>query len=127
MRALQVNLVLAWLWILLGFVSGMALGLCFHREEWLGGYGSFKRRLYRLAHISFFGLGAVNLCFYLTFHAASSLRPGLKVASWALVVGALSMPLCCVAMAQFPRSRLLFGVPVGSLLLGGLLSLLGVL
>lgn len=62
----NLNLVLAWLWILLGFVSGMVLGLFFHRENWLGGYGSFRRRMYRLAHISFFGLGAVNLLFWLT-------------------------------------------------------------
>ncbi|HXR49058.1 MAG TPA: hypothetical protein VN784_16610, partial [Candidatus Limnocylindrales bacterium] len=59
------NLFLAWLWILLGFVTGMALGLFFHHENWLGGYGSFKRRMYRLGHISFFGLGAVNLLFWL--------------------------------------------------------------
>ncbi len=37
----NLNLFLAWLWILLGFVSGMVLGLFFHRENWLGGYGSF--------------------------------------------------------------------------------------
>ena len=43
------NLFLAWLWILLGFVTGMVLGLFFHHENWLGGYGSFKRRMYRLA------------------------------------------------------------------------------
>ena len=53
----NLNLFLGWLWILLGFVSGMALGMFFHRENWLGGYGSFKRRMYRLGHISFFGLG----------------------------------------------------------------------
>ena len=76
------NLFLAWLWILLGFVTGMVLGLCFHHENWLGGYGSFKRRMYRLAHISLFGLGAVNLLFWLTMqniHRRVSLpasRPG---------------------------------------------------
>jgi hypothetical protein len=62
----NLNLLVAWLWILLGFVSGMLLGLFFHHEKWLGGYASFKRRLYRFAHISFFGLGAVNLLLCLT-------------------------------------------------------------
>ena len=38
----QINLLLAWLWILLGFISGLVLGICFHRENWLGGYASFK-------------------------------------------------------------------------------------
>src|SRR6185436_1938733 len=57
---------LAWLWILPGFLSGMVLGMFFHREDWLGGYASLRRRMYRLGHISFFGLGAVNLFFWLT-------------------------------------------------------------
>ena len=62
----HLNLILAWLWILLGFATGMVLGMFFHGENWLGGYGSFKRRMYRLGHISFFGLGVVNLLFCLT-------------------------------------------------------------
>ena len=126
MHAPQVNLLLAWLWMLLGFLSGMVLGMFFHREGWLGGYGSFKRRLYRLAHISLFGLGAVNLAFYLTVRAQILSGPRLELAGWAFVLGALSMPACCVLMAHFPRSRLLFSVPVLSLLLGGTLTLLEV-
>lgn len=48
----QINLIFAWLWIAVGFVLGFIFGLNFHREEWLGGYTTLKRRLYRLAHIS---------------------------------------------------------------------------
>ena len=44
----HINLIAAWLGILLGFVSGMGLGMFFHNEKWLGGYASHKRRLYRL-------------------------------------------------------------------------------
>ena len=117
----HLNLALAWLWILLGFASGMVLGLFFHRENWLGGYGSFKRRMYRLAHISFFGLGVVNLFFWLTTKTLLCDGSPCAVASWAFVVGAVSMPLCCVVMAQFPKARMLFSVPVVSLLLGGVL------
>src|SRR6478752_5122133 len=62
----QPNLVLAWLWIMMGFGSGFWLGLNFHQEHWLGGYASHKRRLYRLGHISFFGLALMNLMFYFT-------------------------------------------------------------
>ena len=122
----QLNLVVAWLWILLGFVAGMCLGLFFHREDWLGGYASFKRRLYRLAHISFFGLGATNLLFYFTAQRfeAASLAPG--VASWGFVGGAITMPLCCVLMAHFPKTRMLFAVPVLSLITGGVLTLMEV-
>lgn len=120
-------MVLAWVGILAGFASGLVLGLFFHREDWLAGYASFRRRLYRLAHISLFGLGAVNLLFYFTTHALSA--PGMMcaVASRAFVAGAISMPICCVVVAHFPRSRMLFSVPVLSLLTGGALTLIKVI
>ena len=119
----QNNLFLAWLWILLGFVSGMLLGLFFHGENWLGGYTSFKRRMYRLGHISFFGLGAVNLLFYFTLQSLPADDPLAGLASWAFVVGAVSMPVCSVLMAHFPKAHLLFAIPVLSLIAGGVLTL----
>lgn len=123
----ELNLIVAWLWICLGFLSGMLLGIFFHRENWLGGYGSLKRRMYRLGHISFFGLGAVNLLFWLTMKNLTSVGPHVSVASWAFVVGAVTMPLCCVIMAHLPKLHAIFTVPVLSLLLAGGLTLAAVL
>src|SRR5208282_5178418 len=120
------NLILAWLWILLGFTSGMVLGMFFHGENWLGGYGSFKRRMYRLGHISFFGLGTVNLLFCLTVRNFSLGGALIHFASLAFIVGAIAMPVCCLVMAHFPKARMLFAVPVTSLLTGGLLTLMEV-
>ena len=117
------NLILAWTWILLGFVSGMVMGLFFHKSDWLGGYASHQRRLYRLGHISFFGLGAVNLLFALTVSAGGLGGPWIETASVAFIIGALSMPLCCVLMAHFKWAQHLFAVPVLSLLTGGTLIL----
>jgi hypothetical protein len=116
------NLLVGWIWLCLGFVSGLILGLGFHRENWLGGYGSLRRRLYRLAHISFFGLGAVNVVFYLTFNSLMVSGPFLHAASCGFILGAISMPVCCVLMAHWPRTRFLFAIPVLSLLLGGALT-----
>ena len=42
------NFILAWIWMLLGFVAGMVLGTFFQNENWLGGYSSFRRRMVRL-------------------------------------------------------------------------------
>ena len=123
----QINLFLAWLWILLGFVSGMILGLFFRGEQWLGGYASFKRRMYRLGHISFFGLGALNLLFFLTVQHFSLLGQGVAVASWAFFMGAVAMPVCCGIMANFPKAHLIFVVPVVSLIFGGSLMLTAIL
>src|SRR5947209_13894597 len=123
-HAFDVNLTLAWLWIVLGFVGGSLLGLKFHREDWLGGYGSFKRRLYRLGHISFFGLAIVNLLFYFTAHSLGFAGASSAVASEGFIIGAVSMPLCCFVMAHQPRLRLLFTIPVVTLIVGGLSTLL---
>ena len=123
----QINLIAAWSGILLGFLSGMVQGMCFHRENWLGGYASLKRRMYRLGHISFFGLGAVNLFFWLTA-TSSNLSSGIaSIVSWAFIVGAVTMPLCCVVMAHFPKLHLIFAVPVISLIAGGALTLMEVI
>ncbi len=118
----NLNLILAWLWILLGFVTGMVLGMFFHGENWLGGYGSFKRRMYRLGHISFFGLGAVNLLFCLTTQNLSRVGPAIGIASWAFIVGAITMPVGCAVMAHFPKAHLIFAVPVVSLIAGAALT-----
>lgn len=120
---LQFNLGLAWLWILLGFLSGMVLGMFFHHENWLGGYGSLRRRMYRLGHISFFGLGAVNLFFWITMKLSPAAGALANFASGAFILGAITMPLCCLVMAHFPKLHLIFAVPVVSLITGGLLTL----
>jgi hypothetical protein len=122
----QINLVFAWAGILLGFLSGTLLGLFFHRENWLGGYASLKRRLYRLAHISFFGLGAVNFLFYVTAQSFSA-APAVIAASWCFITGAATMPVCCLVMAHFPRGQAAFAVPVLSLAAGGALTLIEII
>jgi hypothetical protein len=123
----QINLVLAWLWILSGFVSGMVLGLFFHDPHWLGGYASFKRRMYRLGHIALFGLGAVNLLFWVTAKMLSISGPLATATAWLFIVGAITMPVCCVVMAHFPKLHLVFAVPVLSLIAGGTLTLMEVI
>ncbi len=115
----QLNLVLGWLWIVLGFASGALLGLRFHDEQWLGGYASWMRRLYRLAHISFFGLGLLNLLFFLTVRATGI---SFQIASFAFALGALTMPLCCVLAAHKPNFKPVFALPVLSLMTGALLT-----
>ncbi|OGC78242.1 MAG: hypothetical protein A2Z27_01945 [candidate division Zixibacteria bacterium RBG_16_50_21] len=119
----QINLALAWLWILIGFLSGFILGLYFHREEWLGGYASLKRRMYRLAHISIFGLAIINLLFYFTVTSLNLAGGRIEVASWGFIIGALAMPACCLFMAHNLKLRALFPLPVASLSLAGFLTL----
>jgi hypothetical protein len=127
MNVPSINLAFAWMWILGGFVSGMLLGLGFHDERWLGGYASHKRRLYRLAHISFFGLGLANLALYVTVKLAGLNGLPIQWAGIAFIVGGVLMPLCCVLMAHWPKSRVSFAAPVVSLIAGAAMILWEVL
>ncbi len=111
----SVNLHAAWLAILLGCLAGAAQGLFFRGESWLGGYGSWQRRLTRLGHISFFGLGFLNLLFALSLRELPA-HPSLTAASWLLVAGAILMPLLCYASAVNDRFRHLFFLPAGSVI-----------
>lgn len=113
---MHTNVLFAWCWILCGLISGAGIGLCFHREEWLGGYHSWRRRLVRLGHISFLGTGLLNLGFGLCV-VVFQVSPQPRVASAAFIVGAVTMPLVCFLSAWDERLRHLFVVPVASLLL----------
>lgn len=115
----QLNLVAAWVGCVVGFLSGAVLGLGFHQERWLGGYASPRRRLYRLGHISFFGLALINWMFHGTVQAMQLTGPAMTWASNGFLIGAATMPVCCVVMAHWPKARPVFVVPVGSLLVAG--------
>ena len=49
--------------------------------------------------------------------------PQLQVASWAFVIGAITMPVACALMATSPRWWNSFIIPVASLLTGAVLTL----
>ena len=110
----MINLTAAWIGFAFGAVSGAIPGLFFHRKDWLGGYTSWPRRLIRLAHISFFGIGFLNLGLALT---VQTLEITSSVASVLMLVGAVFMPAICYASAYRPVFRHLFFIPAGSILL----------
>lgn len=114
---MAVNLYAAWIGFLAGCVAGAVPGLFFHGEQWLGGYTSWPRRMVRLAHIAFFGIGFINLGFALTARALG-LAGGLAWPSGLLLVAAVAMPLVCYLSAWCMPFRHLFFVPAASLTAG---------
>lgn len=108
----------AWLWFCLGIVSGAVLGLVFHREDGWGGYDSWRRRLARLGHISFFGTGFLVLAMALTAAALPPEAGVMKSLRWLgplAVMGAVTMPLVCGLSAWRKPWRAAFPVPVVTL------------
>jgi hypothetical protein len=119
---IRIHLQAAWIAMWLGCVAGAIQGLFFHSDGWLGGYGSWQRRMLRLGHIAFFGLGFINLAFGLSlfFLAAGD---GLWWTSRLLLFGLAAMPLVCYASAVVKPLRHLFGLPALSVILAlGLLA-----
>jgi hypothetical protein len=104
-----------WCLILAGFASGAALGLFFHRESFLGGYGSFRRRMLRLGHIACAALGMLNLIVGL------SAQP-----SPLLVAGGVMMPAVCFLTAWKEKCRHLFLIPVVTLVAAVVMTIFGV-
>jgi hypothetical protein len=125
MEVVRINLVAGWVAMLIGVVVGAAMGLFFHHEEWLGGYGSFRRRMLRLGHISLFGLGFMNVLFALSVPALALPTTYARIASASFLAGAITMPGCCFLTVFWKPLRHLFPVPVGCVLVGILAVLIG--
>jgi len=98
--------------MLLGLVSGGLIGLYFHQESFAGGYASFRRRMMRLGHIAFFGLGIINVVFSLTLEMATIPIDYPTIASLSLIGGAFLMPLICFLTAWKKPFRHFFALPV---------------
>ncbi len=110
-----INLIAGWASFLAGVIAGMIIGLRFHDPDWLGGYGAFARRMVRLGHIAFFGLGLINILFALSVSALTRMA---TAASWLLLVGAATMSLNCFLSAWRESFRHLFFIPAGATGLG---------
>lgn len=109
---MTINLYAAWIGFLLGAIAGAISGLFFDRETWLGGYADWRRRMVRLGHISFFGIGLLNLGFFLTVETLS-VQAGVRLPAYLMIVGAVTMPLVCYLSAYRKGFRHLFFIPAG--------------
>ena len=113
----MINLYAAWIGILVGCITGAVGGLFFHKDDWLDGYGSWRRRLTRLGHISFFGIGFINLAFAVSLRMLE-MEGELVVSSRLLIVALITMPLLCYLSAFKKPFRNLFFIPAGSVIIG---------
>ncbi|TAE75475.1 MAG: hypothetical protein EAZ84_09225 [Verrucomicrobia bacterium] len=112
MDPLKFSLTCGWAGFLGGVLSGAVMGLLFHREDWLGGYGSRERRMVRLGHISFFGIGLINLFYALSLEPLEVPAAAADAGAFALLVALVTMPSICFLCAWRKPFRHLFFVPV---------------
>ena len=119
------HLYVGWTAMLAGVAAGAVLGLFFYDDDWAGGYSSFRRRMLRLGHISFFGIGILNVLFALTLSQVALPEPNVSISSAGFVVAVVAMPLCCFLAAWKKPLRHLFPIPVLAVLTGIVPLLLG--
>ena len=119
-----INWYAGWGMILAAFATGGAVGLFFHRDEFWGGYASFRRRIVRLGHIALAALGMINLLYAMSPWPAIETPQGV----WAgrlWIVGGLSMPVVCFLCGWREAFRHLFAIPVAALSAAAVLTLIG--
>jgi hypothetical protein len=112
MDPLKFSLLAGWGGFLGGVASGALMELCFHRKNWLGGYGSRERRMVRLGHISFFGIGLINLFYALSLGPLGVAPAAARAGSVSLLVALIMMPTVCFLTAWRKNFRHLFFIPV---------------
>jgi len=71
----------------------------------------------RLGHISFFGIGFINLFYALSVDYLVLSCPS-RWSSVLLIIGGISMPAICYLSAWRKMFRHLFFIPAGSVILG---------
>jgi hypothetical protein len=121
----SLNFVAGWWLILAAFTTGAALGMGFHREDFLDGYGSFRRRLARLGHIALAALGGLNVLYGIS---PVPVGPGALASAPGplLLAGAIAMPAVCFLSAWRKPFRHLFFIPVVLLITAVVLILIAV-
>jgi hypothetical protein len=113
----QMNWYGGWGLVLMAFAVGAGIGVFFHRDDFWGGYASWRRRMSRLGHIALAALGILNIVFSL---APSASRAG----GAALLAGGVAMPVVCFLSAWRKSFRHLFFIPVALLGLAVVLILI---
>lgn len=115
----MMNETFGWISVLGGLGMGLYMGLKFQREEWLGGYSSFSRRMVRLAHVALVALGILNIQFAQSLPRLELSASAATAASWAFISGAILMPACCLWMAARRRHFEIFAAPIACLAAAG--------
>lgn len=82
--------------------------------SWLGDYGDTPRRLARLGHIAFLGLGILNLLLADELPRSSLGRRGRTIAAVSMNVGNVLLPIALFIAAAWPPAKYSLGIPATS-------------
>jgi hypothetical protein len=111
------NRAIAWSGFCAGVLSGMFMGLWafdgpLAPPAWIGGYGETARRLIRLGHIAFFGIGLLNLALTKELPDLALAERAKAGAAAAMNFANLILPFLLIAAALVAPLKYLLPFPV---------------
>jgi len=122
--------VFAWFSFLLGISTGLLMGLWsfdgpFPAPDWLGEYEDVSRRLVRLGHIAYFGLGFITLMLAWELPKLKLSEQEKTLATNAMIFGNMVLPLTLFAAGIYHPLKYLMPIPALSVFLVMILAAKG--
>jgi hypothetical protein len=115
-RVGALNRTVGWACLAAGVATGMLMGLWsfdgpFATPAWLGEYGDTSRRLARLGHIAFIGLGILNLLLVQELSRSSLGEQAKRAASTAMNLGNVLLPITLFVAAAWHPAKYVMAFP----------------
>jgi len=112
----DLNRRLGWLSLFLGVATGLILGLWSfdgpaHAPAGFGNYGDLPRRLARLGHIAFFGLGFINIMVGRELPALALTERAAATASGCMNFANVLLPATLFVASIFPLAKYALPLP----------------
>jgi hypothetical protein len=126
----DMNRTIGWASLAVGIATGLVMGLWSFDGPvpvpgWLGEYNDVSRRLARLGHIAFIGLGILNILLAREL-AASRLGPrARRVASATMNFGNVVLPVTLFAAAAWHPAKYLMALPATCVFIAMILAAWG--
>jgi hypothetical protein len=111
-----VNLAVGWSSLAVGALTGLILGIWSFGgpvpvPEWIGDYDTLSRRLLRLGHIAFFGLGILNIMLARHLGRTRSVGYPKPLALTAMNFGNVFLPVTLIGASIFEPAKYLMSLP----------------
>jgi hypothetical protein len=119
-----------WGSLAVGVGVGLVMGLWsfdgpVQTPAWIGDYGDTSRRLIRLGHIAFIGLGLIDILIERELARSALGQAGRTIASWAMVIGNVLLPVVLFAAAIHRPFKYAMAVPASAVFLALVLAAYG--
>jgi len=110
------NRTVGWFSLAVGVATGLVMGLWafdgpVNPPAWLGEYGDTARRLARLGHIAFVGLGLINILLAHELAGSALSERAKRIASRQMNFGNIALPITLFVAAAWRPAKYAMAIP----------------